>query len=245
MALADQEGQVSGTHLHRDREGVSRRAHLLIQSKDPVPNWKWGAREVSGGPCAKGGHSVGPILVRPPRFPIQSLNPGLPTLWGHPCPPTPSREEEENKHWLSSLPVWHFHHLRGWEGIKGGGPGAETHPAGQGCKRAGQSAERGAPGEKRRAGSRPECPPLWTEHSSTMVTGPLAGPQGLQGGFSGHSSVHLPGVSVRKEREREQVTDRAEGKSQRQKQGRKCLGGRWEGSRQVRRLRGTECGAKQ
>lgn len=194
--------------------------------------------------CNGGGTLWGPSWSPRHGSPTQSLNPGVPTLWGHPGPSSPSREEEENKHWLSSLPVWHFHRLRGWEGIKGGGPGV-PHPAGQGCKWAGQSAERGAPGERRRAGSRPECPPLWTERSSTMVTGPLAGPQGVQGGFSGHSSVHLPGASVRKEREREQITDRAEGKSQRQKQGRKCLGGRWEGRRQVRRLRGTECGAKQ
>ena len=39
-----------------------------------------------------------------------------------------------------------------WEGMKGGGPGAKTHPAGQGYKRAGQSTERGAPGERRTAG---------------------------------------------------------------------------------------------
>lgn len=36
-------------------------------------------------------------------------------------------------------------HSSGWEGMKGGGPGTQTHPAGQGYKRAGLSAERGAP----------------------------------------------------------------------------------------------------
>lgn len=34
------EGQRSDTHLHCDREGVSRWTHLLIQCKDPITNYK-------------------------------------------------------------------------------------------------------------------------------------------------------------------------------------------------------------
>lgn len=48
VALADQEGQRSGTHLHGDREAVCGRAHLLVQSEDPVPNWSGGRGEQQG-----------------------------------------------------------------------------------------------------------------------------------------------------------------------------------------------------
>lgn len=66
----------------------------------------------------------------------------------------PGSDGEENKYLQSGLPVGHFgvSHSRGWEEVKGEGPGAETHPAGQGYKRAGQSAERGVPGERRITG---------------------------------------------------------------------------------------------
>lgn len=68
--------------------------------------------------------------------------------------PLPESKGKESKCLQSSLPVGGFRlsHSSGWEGMKGGGPGAETHPAGQGYKRAGLSAERGAPGERRTAG---------------------------------------------------------------------------------------------
>lgn len=54
----------------------------MIQSKDPIPNWEWRVREVSRSPGAKGG-------------------------WALVSPPLPG-SEGENKHLLSSLPVWHL-----------------------------------------------------------------------------------------------------------------------------------------
>ena len=66
----------------------------------------------------------------------------------------PSRKEREGEQMFAKQPSCEGLQdtSSDWEGMKGGGPGAETHPAGQGYKRAGQSAERGAPGERRTAG---------------------------------------------------------------------------------------------